>query len=114
MNILSELTSLIKGINIPVESGTFKDKAPETYVVLVPLNDSYPLMADDKPQVDYQECRITIYSKVNYLTVKRQITSLALANDFYISGRTYNGFEPGTSYYQYTIDVAKNYDPEEI
>ena len=39
MNILKELTSLCESINVPVETGVFSGKAPDTYVVLVPLND---------------------------------------------------------------------------
>lgn len=114
MNILTELNNLLSTLKIPIETGVFKDKAPNSYLVLVPLTDTYPLNADDKPQVDYQECRITIFSKENYLKIKRDISTLVLANDFYISSRTYNGYDAGSGYYQYSIDVAKNYLLEEI
>ena len=65
MSILSETKAIIESLNIPVETGVFKNIAPETYIVLVPLADSYPLSADDKPEVDYQELRISLFSKGN-------------------------------------------------
>jgi hypothetical protein len=36
-----------------------------------------------------------------------------LGDDFYITDRRFNGYETGSGYYQYTIDVAKQYDIEE-
>lgn len=114
MNILQELTSLITGQNLRVETGIFKDKAPDTYIVLIPLSDSYPLNADDGPLVDLQECRISIFSKSNYLTIKKTITNLMITNGICVTARTFNGFDTGSGYYQYSIDVAKNYNPEDI
>lgn len=113
MNILNELKSLCESIPIPVETGIFSSKAPNSYVVLVPLNDSFPLNADNYPQLDYQEVRISIFTKGNYLSLKNRIISKLLSSDFYITDRRYNGFETGSGYHQYTIDVAKQYDIEE-
>ena len=113
MNILKELTSLCETIKVPVETGVFSGKAPDTYVVLVPLNDSFPLNADNYPQTDVQEVRISIFTKSSYIKLKNKITAQLLGGDFYITDRRYNGFETGTGYHQYTIDVAKQYDIEE-
>ena len=113
MNILSELTSLCESLDIPVETGVFSGKAPNAYVVLVPLNDSFPLNADNYPQTDVQEVRISIFTKSNYIKLKNKITTHLLGGDFYITDRRYNGFETGTGYHQYTIDVAKQFDLEE-
>lgn len=113
MNILNELKSLCESINVPVETGIFSSKAPNTYVVLVPLNDSFPLNADNYPQLDYQEVRISIFTKNNYIKLKNRIITHLLGSDFYITDRRYNGFETGSGYHQYTIDVAKQYDIEE-
>ena len=85
MNILSELNTVLASLNIPIETGIFKSKAPDTYIVLVPINDSYPLHSDDYPQVDYQECRITLYSKANYTKLKNRISKILLSNFFYIT-----------------------------
>ena len=113
MNILKELNSLCETLNIPVETGVFSGKAPNAYVVLVPLNDSFPLNADNYPQLDYQEVRISIFTKSNYIKLKNRIITHLLGSDFYITDRRYNGYETGSGYHQYTIDVAKQYDIEE-
>ena len=113
MNILNELKSLCESINVPVETGIFSSKAPNTYVVLVPLNDSFPLNADNYPQLDYQEVRISIFMKSNYIKLKNKLITHLLSSDFYITDRRYNGFETESGYHQYTIDVAKQYDIEE-
>ena len=113
MNILKELNSLCETLNIPVETGVFSGKAPNTYVVLVPLNDSFPLNADNYPQLDYQEVRISIFTKSNYTKLKNKFITRLLGGDFYITDRRFNGYETGSGYYQYTIDVAKQYDLEE-
>ena len=113
MNILSELNSLCETLDIHVETGVFSGKAPSTYVVLVPLNDSFPFNADNYPQTDVQEVRISIFTKSNYIKLKNKIITRLLGGDFYITDRRYNGFETGSGYHQYTIDVAKQYDIEE-
>ena len=113
MNILSETKELIQNLDVPVETGVFSGTAPETYVVLVPLVDSYPLSADDKPEVDYQELRISIFSKSNYLRIKNEIIKELIDNSFYVTERKYNGFDTESGYYQYSIDIAKNYLFEE-
>ena len=113
MNILKELNSLCESIDVSLETGVFSGKAPNTYVVLVPLNDSFPLNADNYPQLDYQEVRISIFTKSNYIKLKNRIITHLLGSDFYITDRRYNGYETGSGYHQYTIDVAKQYDIEE-
>lgn len=113
MNILSEVKSIIENLNILVETGVFSEEAPDEYVVLVPLADSFPLNADDEPQTDKQELRLSIYTKGNYIRLKNKITGRLLSNFFYITDRRYNGYETDTGYHQYTIDVAKTYDIEE-
>ena len=113
MNILSEVKELLEPLGIPIVTGVFKDTAPTSYIVMVPLADSFPLNADDTPQTDEQELRISIYSKSNYLQIKNQVTARLLSRYFFITDRRYNGYDTDTGYYQYTIDVAKNYEIEE-
>lgn len=113
MNILSELKSLLLDINVPIETGVFSKKAPDEYIVLVPLADSYPFNADNTPQMDQQEVRISIFTKGNYIKLKNSISKKLIMNFFYITDRRYNGLDTDTGYYQYTIDVAKIYDIEE-
>ena len=110
MNILTEVKEVLTPLGIPIETGVFKSEAPETYIVLVPLSDSFPLNADDMPQTDEQELRITFFSKGNYITAKTRITAKLLKSEFTITERKYNGYDTGAGYHQYTIDVAKNYE----
>ena len=110
MNILEDTNEVLKALGIPIETGIFKSEAPDTYIVLIPLMDTFPLNADDMPQTDMQELRITLFSKGNYIKLKNKITAKLLSGDFCITGRRYNGFDTGASYHQYTIDVAKNYE----
>ena len=113
MNILSEVKSLLETLNIPIETGVFTGEAPNEYIVLVPLADSFPLNADDEPQTDKQELRISIFTKGNYIKLKNSITGRLITHFFYITDRRYNGYETDIGYHQYTIDVAKTYDIEE-
>ena len=113
MNILSEVKTLLETLNIPIETGVFTGEAPNEYIVLVPLADSFPLNADDEPQTDKQELRISIFTKGNYIKLKNSITGRLITHFFYITDRRYNGYETDTGYHQYTIDVAKTYDIEE-
>lgn len=113
MNILTETRSVLLPLNVPIETGVFKDKAPDEYIVLTPLADTYPLSADDFPQTDVQELRISLYTRNNYLQIKNSIVKTLLKNDFTITARRYGGYETDTGYHQYTIDVAKNYNIEE-
>jgi len=107
MSILSELNTLLSGLGIPVETGVFSGKAPDEYVVLTPLADTFELYADNRPQAETQEVRISLFCKGNYIARKNQITKALLAADFTITDRRYIGYEPDTNYYHYAIDVAR-------
>lgn len=113
MNILAETRTMLSPLGVPIETGVFKNKASVEYIVLTPLSDIYPLSADNFPQTDVQELRITLYTKNNYLKLKNKIVKRLLQSDFTITARWYGGYETDTGYHQYTIDVTKNYDIEE-
>jgi hypothetical protein len=114
MNILSELTALLTGLNIPFEAGHYSGIPPDEYLVIIPLADSFALSADNLPQADVQEARLAIYSKKNYYPLRNQLTKKLLESDFTISDRRYIGFEADTKYHHAVIDVTKNYEiPEE-
>jgi len=114
MNILSEVKSLLGSMKIPIETGVFSGSAPDKYIVLVPLSDEFPVNADDTPQIDVQSLRITLFSKTSYLKDKNLIVSKLISNYFFITSRVYNGYDSSTGYYQYSIDVEKQYDMEEM
>lgn len=113
MNILSELNALFNTINIPVETGVFSGVPPDEYLVLTPLTDSFALFGDNKPQLDVQEVRLSLFSKNNYLQRKNQLMRLILQADFVITDRRYVGHEDDTGFHHYAIDVAKEYNFEE-
>ena len=113
MNVLSELKSIISGLSVPVETGVFSGEAPDEYAVLVPLGDEFPLSGDDYPLTDEQSCRISLFTKGNYLRLKKQITLSLLSAGFTVEARRYEGYDAGAGYHQLTIDVAKLYDMQE-
>ena len=113
MNILTELNALLTPI-LPVETGVFSGKAPDEYVVVTPMADTFPVHADNRPQCETQEARLSLFSKGNYLKRKQQTVSALFGADFTITSRLYIGCEDDTGYHHYAIDVAKNYELEEI
>jgi len=109
VSILEELSPLLEGLGIAVETGIFSDIAPDEYVVVTPMADTFELFADNLPEYDQQQARISVYSKGNYLALKSKIISALLSADFTITARQYIGHEDDTKYHHYGIDVAKIY-----
>lgn len=112
MSLLAELNALAEGIGIPVETGVFTGTAPDEYLVLTPLSDSFTLFADNKPQYDVQEVRISLYVKGSYMERKDQIVRALLAAEIGITDRRFISHEDDTGYFHYAIDVAKSYEME--
>ena len=113
MSLLSELKTVIEAVGLPVETGVFSDEPPEEYVVVTPLADTYELHADNLPEYEIQEARLSLFSRDNYLKRKKQLSKALLAADFSITDRRYIGHEDDTGYHHYAIDVAKLYRLEE-
>ena len=109
MSILSELTGLLTGLGIPVETGIFSDIAPDEYVVITPLTDSFPLFGNNQPEYESQEARLSVYSKGNFLELKQRIVKALLFAGFTIADRIYIGHEDDTGYHAYAIDTSKIY-----
>ena len=61
MSVLSDIQSALTPLGIPLETGVFKDKAPERYIVVVPIVDTFALHADNAPAFDVQEARISFF-----------------------------------------------------
>ena len=113
MSLLSELNTIAGGCGIPVETGVFTDPAPDTYLVLTPLSDSFDLHADNQPSIDVQEVRLSLFCKENNTKIKNRLVKAVLNADMTITDRRYIGFETDTGYHHYAIDVAKSYTWEE-
>lgn len=110
MSILSELKEILSSLEIPIETGVFSDTPPDEYLVLTPITDELNYFADDFPQYEVSEVRISLFTKSNYTQIKSQITELLLRSDFIITERRYIGHEDDTGYHHYVIDVEKCYE----
>jgi len=113
MSILSELVAIIAAIPLPVETGTFSSLPPDEYVVLTPLVEVFEGYADDLPQMDVQEVRISFFSRFNYVLPKMQLVKQLIDAGFVVTDRRYLGYDEQTEYHQLAIDVAKPYLLEE-
>ena len=113
MSILSDLQVALKSLPIPTETGVFSDAAPDEYIVVVPLTDTFVLFADDFPGTDIQEARISLFCKGNYMAAKKAVVKALLVAGFTITDRRYNGYETESGYHHYVVDVAKHYEMEE-
>ena len=109
-----ELNRIVDGLGILVETGVFKDKAPDEYVVITPLADTFDVHADNRPQFEIQEARLSLFSKNNYQVRKNQLVRAFLDADFTVTDRRYIGHEDDTDYHHYAIDVAKEYELQEV
>ena len=114
MSFLEELNTLLTGLKIPVETGVFSGKAPDEYVVVTPMADVFGLHADNRPQYETQEARLSLFSKGNYIKRKNQIVRALLDADFTITARLFLGREEDTGYFHTAIDIAKNYEMEDF
>ena len=113
MSVLSDINISLWKLGIPLETGVFTENAPDKYIVVVPLTDTFGVNGDNTPTYDVQEARISLYSKSNYGADKNRIVRLLISEDFTITGRQYIGYETETGYHHYVVDVAKHYDMEE-
>lgn len=113
MSILKECKELLEGLSIPAETSVFEGTAPETYVVILPLTDTFELHADNTPGLEVQEVRLSLFCKGNYIKNKNSIVRSLLVSDFTITDRRYIERENDTGYHHYAIDVAKYYELEE-
>ena len=113
MSLLSDLKTTLSALSVPVETGVFTEEAPEQYIVIVPLSDTFDLHADNTPGVDVQEARLSLYSKGSYTSLKNRLVRTLLNEEYTITDRQYIGYETDTGYHHYNVDVAQYYEMEE-
>ena len=89
MSVLSDINTALEPLGIPLETGVFHDEAPDKYIVVVPMADSFELHADNTPRCDVQEARISLYAKGSYTKEKNAIVRALLGADFTITDRRY-------------------------
>ena len=109
MTILEELYNILTGLGLDVETGVFNDRAPDEYIVITPMLDTFPLFGDNMPILESSEVRISLYSQKNYINRKKLIVETLLNMGFTITGQTHLGREEDTGYFHASIDVSKSY-----
>ena len=113
MNILTELTALLTDFGTPFETGHFSDAPPDEYIVIIPIADQLEMFADNQPQAEIQEARLSLYSKGNFMKLRNTLTKALLKGDFTVTDRRYIGFEADTKFHHYIIELQKSYEWEE-
>ncbi|MBE6926906.1 MAG: hypothetical protein E7467_00205 [Ruminococcaceae bacterium] len=113
MSVLADIQSALSGLDIPMETGVFTGVAPVKYIVVVPIVDTFDLHADNAPNAEVQEARISLYCQGSYTKEKNAIVKALLAAELTITERRYIGYETETGYYHYAVDVAQCYELEE-
>lgn len=114
MSILFELNTVLAAVGIPIETGVFSGVPPNEYLVITPMNETFQVYADNQPQQEIQEVRLSLFVKSSYTIRKNQIIRALLTNDFTITDRRYIGHEDDTGFHNYAIDVLKEYNLEEV
>ena len=109
MSILAEIKTIADGLHLPVETGAFKKKPPDIFLVLTPMSDIFPQHADNSPQYTEPEVRLSLYVRGSYTTLADALVRALLRNDFTVTGRQYVAYESDTGYHHYEIDVTKVY-----
>jgi hypothetical protein len=107
MSLLEELYTTINSMGIPISTGVFADKPPDTYVVLTPMTDDFPLCADDVPIVETQEARISLFTKTNPRLIHNAITRALIQAGITIVSRSYVEYEEDTAFHHYAVDCMK-------
>ena len=113
MSLLSDLKTVLTPLGYPIETGVFTAAAPDRYIVLVPLSDTFSVHADNTPGVDVQEVRLSLFSKGSYTAMKNAVVKALLDAGFTVTARSYIGYETDTGYHHYNVDVAHYYETEE-
>jgi hypothetical protein len=113
MSLLAELCAILGGLGVPAETGVFSGVPPDTYAVLTPLTDAFAVYADDTPQGETQEVRVSLFCKGSYRATAKALASALLSAGITITGRRYAGYEHDTGYHNYAVDTAKYYGLQE-
>jgi hypothetical protein len=109
-SILKDIGEVLEPLGIPIETGVFSKKAPDEYLVLIPMSDIFDHYADDLPGAELQEVRLSLFSKGNYQARKNEVVKAIIGADFIITDRRYLGYEEDTGFHHFAIDVAREYE----
>ncbi|HML68343.1 MAG TPA: hypothetical protein PKA81_08095 [Clostridia bacterium] len=114
MSMLEELNTIVENVGLPVETGVFSKAAPAEYVVITPISEHFELFADNAPGMNIEEARLSLFSKGNYGATKDLLVRMLLSAGFLVTERRYIGYEEGTNFHHFSLDVAHEYEQEEL
>ena len=114
MSMLEELNTIVTNAGLPVETGVFSAAAPDEYVVITPISEHFELFADNAPGMNIEEARLSLFSKKNYIQKKDLLVRMLLSAGFLVTQRRYGGYEQDADYHLYSLDVAHEYEQEEL
>jgi len=114
MSMLQELNTIVESAGLPVETGVFSKAAPAEYVVITPISEHFELFVDNTPGMNIEETRLSLFSKWNYIQKKDLLIRMLLSAGFTITERRYIGREDDTGFHHAAIDVAHEYEQEEL
>lgn len=105
--LLETLTRICGSLSLPVSVGNHAaTPAPDAFVVLTPLAETFELFAGDVPGAEVIEVRANIFTKTDYQPVAQALTTELLEAGVTITGRCYIGFEEDTKYHHWAVDAA--------
>ena len=105
--LLERITDVCDSLAFPVRVGVFTPTPlPPVFIVLTPLGDALELFSDNKPSIQIEEVRISIFVAGNYLPVRDLLTRALLEAGVTITARTYVGREAESDFHHYVIDTA--------
>lgn len=106
MSLLEDLNTVLGSLGLSIETGVFSGVPPDEYLVITPMADVFELFADNRPQAETQEARLSLFARGNYTARKNQVVKALLDTGFTVTDRRYVGHEDDTGYHHYAVDVA--------
>lgn len=108
--LLKHLSHIAQKLELPYVVGLYAaTPAPDTYLVFTPLADSLEVFADNAPEIEIEEVRVSLFTKANYLAVRDQLTRALVDAGLTVAARRYVGYEADTGFHHYSIDVATHH-----
>ncbi len=106
MSISKQIIKALASLNIPVTLIENPVRAASEYVVLIPISDTFPVYANNRPIAEVNEMELAVYAKGNYLELVEKISKILITAEFTITDRRYVEYEAATKFHHYAIDVA--------
>ena len=105
--LLETLTRICKALSLPVSVGNHASTpAPDIFVVLTPLAETFELFAGNVPGAEVIEVRASVFTKTDYQPVAQALVAELLEAGVTVTGRRYVGFEDDTKYHHWAVDTA--------